>query len=272
MTGSLALVLAATATAAALVTPPAGRPADPPPPAITGTVTSEHAGAPLPADAIVRVWLESESSFHQPARRVAETSFSVAGRRFPIPFTLTYPAADVDPTVHYQLRALVSAGKKVLFFARLGQPVALGGTPAKVAVAVEPFGGRKLQVTAISPNVGLSGEWGLSALPGERTPIEPLKQPPTLAIDGPGRKISGSTGCNRFFGTLTIGSANALTLDPSGMTRMACPDAVTALENAFLQALRATGSYRIRGATLELLAGDRVLARFERRRAATPSD
>ena len=121
-------------------------------------------------------------------------------------------------------------------------------------------------------SVGLSGEWALAALPGERTSIEAGKQPPTLVIDSTGKKISGSTGCNQFFGTVTTGTENALKLDPSGMTLMACPDAATALENAFIKALRGTGSYRIRGATLELLAGDRVLARFERRRAATPSD
>ncbi len=120
--------------------------------------------------------------------------------------------------------------------------------------------------------MGLSGDWRLTALPGPPITVDAEGAAPTLAIDGAAKRISGSTGCNQFFGTAAVGSTSELSLDPSGMTRKACPDAVTALESAFLAALRGTTSYRIRGATLELRAGDRVLARFERRRAATPSD
>src|SRR5262249_31991484 len=111
MTALLAAALAG--IAAALVTPPPTPAGEPTPPAITGTITGPDASPP-PADALVRVWLESESARHEPARRVAETSFPVGGRRFPIPFTLAYPAADIDPAVRYHLRALISAGKRVL--------------------------------------------------------------------------------------------------------------------------------------------------------------
>jgi heat shock protein HslJ len=52
---------------------------------------------------------------------------------------------------------------------------------------------------------------------------------------------------------------------------MACPDAVMGLETAYLAALRKVNAWRIHGGTLELLAGDHVLARFERRRTQTPS-
>jgi heat shock protein HslJ len=265
------LALALAAIAALAVTPTPGKSGEPGKPAIAGTIKAAEAAAPLPADALVRVWLESEPGYHSAARRVAETSFPAPGRRFPISFTLSYPAAELDPAGHYQLRALISSGKRVLFFTRVAQPASLGGTPAKVAIPVEPFGGKKLQVSTLGASVGLSGEWTLTALPDERTPIDP-KTPPTLAIDSPAKQISGSTGCNRFFGTLAGGTTSALSLSPSGTTMMACPDGVAALESAYLAALRKVDAYRIRGATLELLAGDHVLARFERPRTRTPSD
>jgi heat shock protein HslJ len=269
MTQTLALALGALAALA--VTPTPGRAGEPAKPAIAGTITAGDAAAPLPADAQIRVWLESAPSFHQAARRVAETTFPAPGRRFPIPFTLSYPAAEIAPGGHYQLRALVSSGKRVLFFTRLAQAAAPGGPPQKVEIPVEPFGGKKLQVTAISADMGLSGEWSLTALPDERAPID-AQAPPTLAIDGPARQISGSTGCNQFFGTCTIGKASALSLSPSGTTMKACPEDVMGLETAYLAALRKVNAYRIHGATLELLAGDHVLARFERRRNKTPSE
>jgi heat shock protein HslJ len=77
------------------------------------------------------------------------------------------------------------------------------------------------------------------------------------------KRISGSTGCNRFLGTYAPGEGGALKLEPSGMTVAACPDDATAQEAAFLAALRATRAYRIEGAKLELFDRDRVLARFE---------
>jgi len=269
---SALLAAAVAGIVAALVMPPPAHAGEPGPPAITGTITAPDA-LPLPADALVRVWLESEPARQQPARRVAETSFAAGGRRFPIPFTLVYSATDVDPAARrYQLRALISAGKRVLFFARLGQAVTLDASRSGVGIAVEPFGGTKLEVKAIPASAGLSGEWRLTALPGAATAIPAGDAAPTLEIAAADKRITGATGCNQFFGTGVSGPKNALSLDPAGMTMKACPDPVSALESAYLAALRQTNSYRITGASLELLAGDRVLARFERRRTNAPSE
>ena len=120
--------------------------------------------------------------------------------------------------------------------------------------------------------MGFSDEWRVTSLPGIRLSVETGLRPPTLVIDGAEQKIYGSTGCNHFFGRGVAGKSNALSLDRSRMTRMACPDAVTALEDAYLSALRATTAYRIKGATLELLAGERVVARLQRQRTETRSD
>ncbi|MGE5413331.1 MAG: META domain-containing protein [Syntrophomonadaceae bacterium] len=241
------------------------------PRAISGTITCPDRGE-LPADASVRLWLETEPSRHQPARHVATTTFAAGKGRFPIAYSLPYAADEVAPGVRYQLRAVISSGKRVLFFTRIGQPAPMDAPSPRIDVPVEPFGAKKPRVTVSSTNVGLSGEWRLTGLPGTRAAVDAGVRAPTLVITGTEKRVSGSTGCNQFFGSAAIGKANALSLDPSGMTRMACPDAATALEDAYLAALRATTAYRVEGATLELLGGERILARFERRRPDAPSD
>lgn len=261
----LSILLATGAVAAAFA-----RGADAPT-AITGRITCRES-CELPVDASVRVWLETESSRHQPARHLAATTFSPAEPKFPVAYTLPYAPADVDPAVPHRIRVVISSGKRVLFFSGQGQPAPMDAPSPRIDIPVERFGAAKPKVTASSASVGLAGLWRLTSLPGTRLSVETGLRPPTLSIAGAEQKISGSTGCNEFFGKATAGKSNALLLDPSGMTRMACPDAATALEDAYLAALRATTAYRIKGGTLELLAGDRVVARLQRQRTGAPSD
>lgn len=257
---------------AALGAPLALRAGEETPTSVTGTITCRESRE-LPPDAVVHVWLETESARHEPARRAAETKFSAARKKFPIAYTLPYRASELEPGGRYQLRAVISSGSRVLYLARHAVPAAMDGAPPRVEIAVEPFAtGARPQVTALSPRLGLSGEWRLTALPGAGTPIAAGDKAPTLVIASAEKRISGSTGCNQFFGACVPGKDNSFSLDPSGSTQMACPGAPGALETAYLAALRGTTAYRISGATLELLAGERVLARFERRRPQAASD
>ena len=51
-------------------------------------------------------------------------------------------------------------------------------------------------------------------------------------------RVSGRTGCNSFFGSVTTGdNPGEITLGQIGSTRMACPPATMELENRYLQAL-----------------------------------
>ena len=45
-------------------------------------------------------------------------------------------------------------------------------------------------------------------------------------------------------------------------TMMACPEPLMSRERAFIEALEATTAFRIEGETLELLAGEEVVARL----------
>ena len=67
-------------------------------------------------------------------------------------------------------------------------------------------------------------------------------------------KVSGSTGCNRFQGTVSEGeSATSLVIGPLITTRKACPEPLMAQEHAFLEKLGQAGVF-------QFLFGDLVLS------------
>lgn len=64
----------------------------------------------------------------------------------------------------------------------------------------------------------------------------------TISFDADGR-VSGSGGCNRYFGPVTI-QENMITFGVLGSTRRACPPALMDQEQKFFNALAASRSYR----------------------------
>jgi heat shock protein HslJ len=79
----------------------------------------------------------------------------------------------------------------------------------------------------------------------------------------PDGKITGSGGCNRFFGGYTI-SGNRIKIGPLASTRKACPGLLR-VETAFFATLQAASSFEQTGTTLVLFddAGAK-LAQFVR--------
>jgi len=78
----------------------------------------------------------------------------------------------------------------------------------------------------------LAGDWRVLAI-GEEALPDTVEA--TLTFDAEG-KVSGSGGCNRFFGTVEFGE-ETLKFGPLGATRMACGDAIDAQERNLLMAL-----------------------------------
>lgn len=93
-------------------------------------------------------------------------------------------------------------------------------------------------------------EWVLRGLDGnEGTP----KMPQATVVFEPG-SVSGSTGCNRYNGTVDQGEeATSLVIGPLTTTRMACPEPVMAQEHAFLERLE-------KAEVFQFLIGDLVLS------------
>jgi putative lipoprotein len=68
-------------------------------------------------------------------------------------------------------------------------------------------------------------------------------------------KVTGFAGCNHFFGGYKI-AERTLALSVLGSTRMACADATTSLETAFLDALSSTATFERHRVVLVLFDRD----------------
>jgi heat shock protein HslJ len=58
----------------------------------------------------------------------------------------------------------------------------------------------------------------------------------------PDGTVGGSSGCNMFGGTYTVGDEGALSIEPGAMTEMACEDPLMRLEAGYVAALAAVDS------------------------------
>jgi heat shock protein HslJ len=70
-----------------------------------------------------------------------------------------------------------------------------------------------------------------------------------------------------MMGTFEL-DGTSLHFNPAATTMMACPDPLMKEERTFIAGLQSVTRFELDGQTLELLAGDRVVARFE---AESPS-
>jgi putative lipoprotein len=113
--------------------------------------------------------------------------------------------------------------------------------------------------TAAAPLI-LETAWRVVEIAGE--PVADGVSP-TLAIDAESG-ISGSGGCNRYFGNAEI-DGERITMGEIGATRMACPEPAMGEEQRYLKALDAVDSWRLEADEL-MLADDEgtVLVRLER--------
>ncbi|WP_172399647.1 META domain-containing protein [Geothermobacter hydrogeniphilus] len=101
--------------------------------------------------------------------------------------------------------------------------------------------------------------WALSELNGHPLQLPPGTGTPTMAFsDG---MVRGSDGCNRFQGSFEQRDGR-LAFGPLAATRRFCEEPVAGIEQGFNRALQTHTGYRFKNGKLELLDGERVLARF----------
>jgi heat shock protein HslJ len=136
--------------------------------------------------------------------------------------------------------------------------------------------GRKLTITLMALALLLAGcgsspsdsaslqdtQWVLVML-GEEPPLTGTAPSAEFSAD----QISGSAGCNTYFGTYTV-SGSEFSIGDVANTEMWCsdPEGVMDQEQAFLAALASAASHRLAGVQLELLdATGSVILTFEPR-------
>ncbi|WP_377703449.1 META domain-containing protein [Pseudoduganella sp. UC29_71] len=108
-----------------------------------------------------------------------------------------------------------------------------------------------------APSASLTDtSWQLAELGGQPAGKQSLKFDSSKGI------VSGSGGCNNFTGAYQW-SGKSLKMGPLASTRRACmDDASGKQENAYLQALDATRTWKVEGKTLILSGDSGQLARF----------
>lgn len=78
-------------------------------------------------------------------------------------------------------------------------------------------------------------------------------------------KVTGSTGCNKFWASVEYKSPSEIDIGPPQSARVYCFRAM-ALERAYLAALESIKSFNLRGSTLTLMMDDGdVFLEFEKR-------
>ena len=130
-----------------------------------------------------------------------------------------------------------------------------------VSLVTACVGDQRAEESAEQP--GLVGvEWRLIAIETDQGSMSPTGTDgsvPTLlftdesADEASARRLSGSGGCNRFFGSYETGSEGDLSVSPLGATRMMCAEpGVMELEAAFFEVLSNASSYSIEGGELTI--------------------
>ncbi|WP_203295287.1 META domain-containing protein [Luteirhabdus pelagi] len=117
-------------------------------------------------------------------------------------------------------------------------------------------------VTDVVGNVQLSGTYDVTAIDGNQVPAN--KQ--SLTFNALDTSINGNGGCNTFFGDYTLNAGN-LSFAELATTKKMCDKATMEREEALLEALNNTGSYRIYQGTLTLYGTDQSVLLSAKKRA-----
>ena len=228
---------------------------------VTGTVAYRERMA-LPPDAAIDVRIEDVSLQDAPAKVVAENVFAAAGKQVPIPFQVPYNPADINPAHSYSVRATISTNGQVRFTTTTANPVITRGAPAQVTLMLQqaqaptapsmPPTGAKLQGTL----------WVLVEMNGKPAVVKMGEKPAYMKLHKNSGRLEASSGCNVFTGSYIV-DQGSLRINPGETTAMTCPPELMQQQQTFVDTLKAVSSYRIALATLELLDGSKVVARFQ---------
>jgi len=105
-------------------------------------------------------------------------------------------------------------------------------------------------VGGLSINLLAATDWMLVEMDGQPLPAGAM--PPTTLVQY--GKAAGFSGCNRYTGPITESAPGNVKLGELAVTRKACDAAVSEIEAAFLDRMRAATSYRFQAGRLLLVA------------------
>jgi putative lipoprotein len=247
---------------------PAQSSAGPPQPAthtLRGSVIY-HARVALPPEAVVRVIIKDVSQPDSTAKPFAELDIPAKGHPFPIKFAVKYDPATIDASHRYNIQAKITSGGRLMFTSTNTYPVLTQGAPLdNVAIDLEQVSAQYGQLPSDAAGHGqmtlIGTQWNLAEVSGKAP--ENDTQQAFVQLNDKTQRVEGFGGCNRIMGSYQL-YGHTLHFKEVGTTMMACNGDITNIERAFLAALGATETYRIRNTTLTLMGKDgKLLARLE---------
>ena len=177
----------------------------------------------------------------------AQTMITHPGQ-VPLPFTLSFDSALIQPGRHYALTATISTESSALFSS--ATPYAIDplapAAPILLWLNLQPQEPPAPPISAIA-NI----DWRLTSI-GNQPVASDAKASFMVGEDG---RVGGSGGCNRYFAQAEI-AGNRIDISAIASTRMACAsNGLEEAEDAFFAALNSAKSYVIDGDTLSLIDG-----------------
>ncbi len=217
---------------------------------VTGKVSYRERIA-LPPNSIVTVRLEDATRADAPAGLISESKFVTGRNQVPFSFKLPYVDSAIQRNLQYFVRATIHSDGKLIYTSTEAYPVINNGV-------------KKLDVRLmrIQSNGLEAGKWTLSDLNG-RAVKSNNRGGPFIEFHQDKGEISSNTGVNGLGGTYKL-TGNKLTIKPGAQTMMAGPPEMMDQERAFVNMLKSVDGYRVNGNTLELLRGNRVVAKFRK--------
>lgn len=213
---------------------------------VSGTVSYRERMA-IPAGSEIRVTLSSYS-LKGGQKQIAQYQTVTGGKQVPFAFQFSYPMIPTTRDTSLGVIAEIWYGGRVQFQSPKAQII----TGQKTAMNL-------VLTRAMAPTTFIDKNWQLFELDGQK--VETSGRIPTLMLDKDGKTMFGFGGVNRFSGEYTY-SAPSIQLDPGAMTMMAGPDDVMRLETRFLQALMTVNRSSMFEGELQLMRGEKVVARF----------
>lgn len=186
----------------------------------------------LPPEALLEVRLLDISLADAPAKSLAVTQVKTR-HRLPIPYRLHVDEAKIKRGHTYALEARITVHGKLWFITTTRHQV-FSGAPRETDIRVDFI--KSASTAAISPH----GRWRAETIRNRGVMGKP-ESVLEIAEDG---KVSGTAGCNRIMGQMTVSGAH-INFSPMSTTRMLCAEDVMDQEGKFLAALGDARLWRI---------------------------
>ena len=122
----------------------------------------------------------------------------------------------------------------------------------KTAAAEEP-----------APKLGAQVTWVLVKIQGEAVKYADGQPRVTLVVDPEGLMLSGSDGCNRYFGPYEEPEPGHIKVGDINATKKGCPEELRKLPVRYMPLLKGADAYRLSRDKLELLREGLVVLTYE---------